>query len=297
MDVLKYRIGFGDGLRSAAKDLDRRRFDLISTHYPPFDMVASLTHIPHYLHDPGIPSLGTFRYPKDALFWSKVNFSRMVSGRNARCVLPASNYLGSEFRRKYFYRGPMEVLPYGIDFPDYAKREVPFSKYILYVGRHTPYKGVHTLIEIFKEVKEQVPDASLLTIGNADAGYEERLSALASGIGGAHMLGYVPDVWPYYQNASVYATCSSWEGEDRPVIEAQYMGKPAVAFNNCSHPEVVEYGALAADKRSFKEALVKYLSGDYTSSSVSGRIGARFSVETMANRFIGIVRRREGAGE
>ena len=59
---------------------------------------------------------------------------------------------------------------------------------------------------------------------HADAGYEERLSALASGIGGAHMLGYVPDVWPYYQNASVYATCSSWEGEDRPVIEELARG-------------------------------------------------------------------------
>lgn len=293
-DVIRYRIGAGSGtgIFSAARDLDEKRFDLISTHYPPFDLVAAMAHTPHYLHDPGIPPFRTFKSIKDKLFWSKVNGARLFSARNARCVLPVSNYLGREFRRKYFYRGPMEVLHHGIDFPENEPEgDVPFKKYILYVGRHTPYKGVHTLMEIFGEVKKEIPDARLVTIGNADAGYGERLGSLASRIGGVHMLGYVPDAWRYYRGAAVYATCSAWEGEDRPVIEAQYMGKPAVTFDNCSHPEVVLHGTRARDREDFKQALVRYLSEDHTDHTVRDTVKERFSVQRMAERFMDIVKR------
>jgi glycosyltransferase involved in cell wall biosynthesis len=291
-DVIRYRVGMGTGIFSAARDLDRASFDVISTHYPPVDLVASMTHIPHYMHDPGIPPFSTFSTVKDKWFWSKVNSSRLISLRNVRCVLPVSEYLGGEFRRKYLYRGPIETLPHGIDFPSGdVEGEVPFKKYILFVGRHTPYKGVHALMEIFEEVKKEVPDASLVTIGKVDDGYRELLESLSSRIGGIHMLGYVPDVWRYYKNAAVYATCSEWEGEDRPAIEAQYMGKPVVAFDNCSHPEVVLHGTLAHDRAEFKDALVGYLTGDHDNPGVREKIKERFSIQRMAGRFMDIVRR------
>lgn len=290
-DVIRYRIGGGAGIFAAARDLNKKKFDIISTHYPPLDLVASMTHIPHYMHDPGIPPFGTFSTVKDKWFWSKVNSSRLLSIRNVRCVLPVSKYLGEEFRRKYRYRGPMETLPHGIDFPQGdTEGEVPFKKYILYVGRHTPYKGVHTLMEIFEEVKKEVPDASLVTIGNIDGGYKERLRSLSSRISDIHMLGYVPDVWRYYKNAAVYATCSEWEGEDRPAIEAQYLGKPVVTFNNCSHPEVVLHGTLANDRAEFKKALIKYLTLDHTDLKVREKIKERFSVQRMAGLFMDIVK-------
>jgi glycosyltransferase involved in cell wall biosynthesis len=292
IDVIRYRIGAGTGIFAAARDLDRANFDIISTHYPPVDLAASMTRIPHYMHDPGIPHFGAFSTIKDKWFWSKVNSSRLLSLRNVRCVLPVSKYLGDEFRRKYFYRGPMEALPYGIDFPTCdAEGEVPFKKYILFVGRHTPYKGVHALMEIFEEVKKEVPDASLVTIGNVDDSYRERLESLSSRIGDIHVLGYVPDVWRYYQNAAVYATCSEWEGEDRPAIEAQYMGRPVVAFDSCSHPEVVLHGTLARDRAEFKEALVGYLTGDYADPGMREKIEERFSMQRMVGQFMDIVKR------
>jgi glycosyltransferase involved in cell wall biosynthesis len=291
-DVLRYRIGAGAGIFAAARDLDKANFDLISTHYPPFDLVASMTHIPHYMHEPGIPPLRTFSSAKDRVFWSKVSSSRLFSLRNVRCVLPISEYLGREFLRKYLYHGPMEVLPYGIDFPSEGPAgDNPFKKYVLYIGRHAPYKGVHTLMDIFQDVKKEVSDARLVTIGNMEKGYKDRLEALASKIGGVHMLGYVPDVWPYLRDASVYATCSAWEGQDRPVIEAQYMGKPAVTFDNCSHPEVVVYGTLARDREEFKEALIKYLSSDHTDLAARDRIRERYSMRRMAGQFMDIVKR------
>jgi glycosyltransferase involved in cell wall biosynthesis len=291
MDVLKYRIGFGDGLLGAAKDLDRRRFDLISTHYSPFDLIASRTNIPHYLHDPGVPPLRTLRSLGEKRFWAIVNTSRLLSVDNVRCVLPISAYLGKEFKRKYHYAGRMEVLPYGIQFPEHEPAgEGTYGKYILYVGRHTRYKGVHTLFEIFREVKREVEGAHLITIGTQETEYGERLEALASEIGDIHMLGYVPDIWGYYKYASAYATCSEWEGQDRPVIEAQYMGKPAVTFDNCSHPEVVMHGTLARDRQEFKNALIKYLAEDGTDASLREKVVEKYSIQGMSDKFLRIVK-------
>ncbi|WP_174591718.1 glycosyltransferase family 4 protein [Methanocella conradii] len=291
IDVLKYRIGFGDGILGAAKDLDKHHFDLISTHYSPFDLIASRTRIPHYLHDPGVPPFKKLRWIREKRFWAIVNTTRLLSAGKAQCVLPISDYLGREFKRKYCYGGRMKVLPYGIQFPvQEPSGEAAYKKYVLYVGRHTRYKGVHTLFEIFREVKKEVGDVHLVTIGTQEAGYKERLEALASEIGDVHMLGYVPEVWNYYKHASVYATCSEWEGQDRPVIEAQYMGKPVVAFNNCSHPEVVFHGMLANDRKEFKDALIKYLKEDNTDMSVRKKVEEKFSIEGMADKFIDIVK-------
>jgi 1,2-diacylglycerol 3-alpha-glucosyltransferase len=290
-EVLKYKIGFRSGLLSTAKDLDKRQFDLISTHYSPFDLIASMAHIPHYLHDPGIPPFNLMNGLKDKRFWAIVNTTRLISARNPSCVLPISDYLGKEFKRKYAYGGRMRTLPYGIDFPaNMPAGKAPFDKYILYVGRHAPYKGVDKLIEIFSEVKREIgEDVHLITIGNHDGKNRKYLEALASKTGNVHMLGYVPDIWSYYANCSVYATCSLWEGEDRPVIEAQYAGKPVVAFNNSSHPEVISYGDLANNKEEFKNALIRCLEDKKPNTSISSSIFERYSLQKMADRFTGIV--------
>ncbi len=293
INVLRYDISLRSGILKTAKDIDSKKFDLISTHYSPFDLVASLTHTPHYLHDPGVPAFNLMRGMNDKRLWASVNVMRFLSARNIRCALPISNYMGREFTRKYLYKGCMETLPYGIEFPKHdPEGSVPFENYILYVGRHTPYKGVHTLIEMFGEIRKDVGEnVHLVTIGNADdRAYKERIESLAAKVGNVHVLGYVQDVWKYYANASVYATCSSWEGQDRPVIEAQYMGKPAVTFNNCSHPEVVLYGSLANGREEFKKALIEHLICPGKDSAIRSKVVDAFSLGKMADRFMSIVK-------
>ncbi len=284
----------------AAQALKKQGFDYISTHAPPMDIVASMTGIPHLLHEPGTIQAGLIRNLPEVYNWSVVNGSRLISARKAWAVLPVSQYMASEFRRKYFYRRRMEVLHHGIDFPsaDPAPAGGEFGRYVLYVGVHRPYKGVHELMEIFGEVKNELGDGvHLVTIGKKDdKGYYEGLKALAGKIGNIHMLGYVPDVWAYYAGATVYANCSRWEGEDRPVLEAQYMGKPAVTYDNCSHPEVVFYGSLAKDRRAFKQALVEHLSSARSDPAVRRKVADEFSIKSMVKRFVGIVKKYESRG-
>ncbi len=281
-------------MRQLARELEGQKFDFISTHISPMDIVAAMTKIPHLLHDPGVIPARLIGSWADLYNWSLVNSCRLLSARKLAMALPISDYLGREFRKKYLYRGKMSTLPYGIDFSGAEVEPIGdhFGKYILFVGKHRHYKGVHELIRIFGEVKKEMgDDVHLVTIGTPDSkDYGDRLNALAKKTGNVHMLGYVKDIWPYYAGASAYATCSRWEGQDRPVIEAQYMGKPAVSFNNCSHPETVIYGSMANDSREFKEALSGYLSADRTDLSVRPKIVERFSTGSMVSQFIKIIK-------
>jgi glycosyltransferase involved in cell wall biosynthesis len=280
-------------MRRVAREIARQKFDLISTHYPPFDLVASMSGLPHFLHDPGVPPASIIRKPSDLYLWSIVNGARLIAARTAKAVLPISQYLSKEFRKKYLYDGPMHVLPYCIDFPEHLPEpaELPFDEYVLFVGRHTPYKGVHKLIDIFSEInKTRGHDLHLVTIGLGDPGYMEVLRKKAAKTGNVHMLGFVPDVWPYYTGASVYATCSAWEGQDRPAIEAQFAGKPVVAFNNCSHPEVVIYGSLACGDEDFSRSLANYLDQDKDDKGVKEHVKSLYSASGMVDNFFSVVR-------
>ena len=133
---------------------------------------------------------------------------------------------------------------------------------LLYVGRISPHKGVHLLLESFKLVKEEIPSATLVIVGkHTFAKYSQQLQKKASEIGGVVFAGFIPDedLPAFYGACDVYATCSLWEGFDIPIVEANACGKPAVAFNIGSHPEVLKKGTLVeeGDVKGFADAVVK----------------------------------------
>ena len=65
----------------------------------------------------------------------------------------------------------------------------------------------------------------------------------------------------YYAACNLYVTASLWEGFNLPVAEAQACGKKVVAFNVCSHPEVVKDGILVKkdDFDGFADAIIRLL--------------------------------------
>ncbi|MCX5997093.1 MAG: glycosyltransferase family 4 protein [Chloroflexi bacterium] len=136
---------------------------------------------------------------------------------------------------------------------------------ILCVGQLIPSKGMHLLIEAFKRVKADFPDAQLIIVGKAVfPGYLKKLRDMA----GDSVI-FAQDVpaheLPYYYSAcDIYATATLWEGFNIPLIEAQACGKPVVAFDIGPHPEVIDNGVTgilvpASAIAEFSSAIIKLL--------------------------------------
>ena len=73
----------------------------------------------------------------------------------------------------------------------------------------------------------------------------------------------------FYSACDCYVTASLWEGFDMPVVEAQACGKSVVAYDVCSHPEVVKKGILvkAKDTKGFATAILKIISKNLNNST------------------------------
>ncbi|MBW2993736.1 glycosyltransferase family 4 protein [Candidatus Woesearchaeota archaeon] len=140
------------------------------------------------------------------------------------------------------------------------------SPMCLYVGRISPHKGIHLLIKAFNLVLKGVPDAKLLIVGKKTFGkYAKELEKLAEKINRDAIIftDFVPDkeLPGFYAASEVYTTATLWEGFDMPAVEAQECGKKVVAFDLCSHPEVVKNGVLIEPKNinKFAEAVINII--------------------------------------
>jgi 1,2-diacylglycerol 3-alpha-glucosyltransferase len=133
---------------------------------------------------------------------------------------------------------------------------------LLFIGRIIPQKNLHLLIEVFNLIKKEVPTAKLLIVGrHDDEEYCGRLLKMADN--SVIFEENVPDeeMPLYYAACDVYVTCSTLEGFNLPLVEAQACGKPVVAFDIGPHREVVRKGHLVKpyDLVSFKEKVVELL--------------------------------------
>ncbi len=133
---------------------------------------------------------------------------------------------------------------------------------ILFVGRITPTKNIHSLIPAFEIVKMRVPSAKLIVVGRCyNNQYAEGL--MKDSDPNVIFAGFVPDeeLPNYYAACDVYATCSLVEGFNMPLVEAQVCGRPVVAFDIGPHKEVVKNGILVPERRlnEFGEALIDIL--------------------------------------
>ena len=166
----------------------------------------------------------------------------------------------------HFGRGPKDaslLLRYGL----YGKRT------ILFVGRMAGNKRVDLLVEALAHVRERVPNAALLLVGDerSNPAIEEsvlraRQRATELGVTNAVIFtGAVGDLPLYYRLADVYASASLHEGFGVPLIEAMASGVPVVASRATAHPWVVgEAGLLAepGNAADLADKLIQVLSDD-----------------------------------
>lgn len=178
-------------------------------------------------HCPGHPN--TIKgYTKHILF----HFSPIHANVRLACSTPAGEY---QFRKE-----PFEVVPNGIDverfrFSEQSRRDVRSrldleGRFVVgHVGRFYCEKNHPYLLKIFQALRERVPDAVLLLLG--DGALMEQTKALARKLGlenSVRFMGVIRDCAPYYQAMDAFVLPSIYEALPLTGIEAQCAGLPCL---------------------------------------------------------------------
>lgn len=135
--------------------------------------------------------------------------------------------------------------PTGFDLPA-QDVQLPFSRYLLYVGRQPRYKNIRALAEVFQKLVDRYPDLGLVLAGSRnDASDINERAFRKRGFRNIHFTGRVSEgelSW-LYKNGLAYVFPSYYEGFGLPGLEAMSLGLPVASSDRTCLPEV--YGDAA----------------------------------------------------
>ena len=112
------------------------------------------------------------------------------------------------------------------------------------VARLDPVKDLQSLFEALALVRQSLPAAHLLVVGDGpERGALEARAAQADLAGSIRFLGMRPDVKALLPAADLYVNSSISEGISLTILEAMASGVPVVATSVGGTPEVIDEGA------------------------------------------------------
>jgi glycosyltransferase involved in cell wall biosynthesis len=110
-------------------------------------------------------------------------------------------------------------------------------------GRLEPQKGQDLLIKVARKLKAKEYDFEILMAGEGKL--KEQLMQKAQQEGVAEQLrflGFVENMPQFLNSIDIFLLPSHWEGFGYVIAEAMYCGKPVIAFNVSSNPEIINEG-------------------------------------------------------
>jgi glycosyltransferase involved in cell wall biosynthesis len=238
--------------------------------------------------------------------------------RKVDLVIGVSQYITEKIRRRFpQFAKRCKTIYNGVDVTTFVKEngnsapKKNDTKQLLFVGRVSPEKGVHVLLEAFQKVLNQYPQAQLKLVGSPYALPIERLIALSddpkeidlkrfySGSYNSHLRNqlsqgaashvFFAGSFPhkllinFYRNADVCVVPSVVnEPCAMPVLEAMATSVPVVATRSGGMPETVvdgETGLLVerGDASALSEAILRLLSDERLRASM-GKAGRKRAV-------------------
>lgn len=108
------------------------------------------------------------------------------------------------------------------------------------VGRLAPQKNQSALLYLAKKLKEENLNFQMIIAG--DGKLKPELVKLSQELNLENEVifkGFEEDVHSFMKNINIFILSSLWEGFGYVLAEAMFAGKPIVAFNNSSNPEIV----------------------------------------------------------
>jgi glycosyltransferase involved in cell wall biosynthesis len=161
---------------------------------------------------------------------------------------------------------PSLVIPNGVDLSKFvpsgrAKSQEPI---LLYVGSMHYYPNIDAMLYFFEAmyqpIRRAVPDIRVQIVGHNPPPAIQQLARLP----GVEVTGTVPDVWPYYDQATVFIVpLRLGSGTRLKIIEAMAMELPVVSTTIGAEGLDIRPGEnilIADDAVSFVECVVQLLS-------------------------------------
>lgn len=123
------------------------------------------------------------------------------------------------------------------------------ESYILFVGTFEPRKNIPGLLEAYKLLRQDMPDAPLLVLVGRRGWLYEEIFARVEALHLADNLIWLEDTADadmpaIYNGADVLVLPSHYEGFGLPALEAMACGTPTIVANRSSLPEVVGKAGL-----------------------------------------------------
>ena len=191
----------------------------------------------------------------------------------------------------------------GVDYEHFNPRKYDGNKvrkkhslqknYVMLVyGRPGPSKGIEYAIMAMKEISERIPNAKMLLILSRDKQYAGKYLQLLRLINRRGLNDRIINVEPvthsqlpeYIKAADCVIVPSVSEGFGYTAAEAAAMGKPIVASNTTSLPEVVSGKHILIEPRNSKEiaaAVTSIHSGKYHKTQLK-----RFTIEENVSSYV-----------
>lgn len=250
-------------------------YDIVVSHQYPMNLIAYSAkkkyNVKYIYHNHGIGYSRLFGNIFERIYMRLFAFFNRLSLKNADSIVSISKFMQSELKREAGLES--KVVYNKIDKKRFRKnldgsrirKKLGIKKnekLLLFVGRLSPHKNIHALLEIFEIISKKLPSTKLLIVGKPTfSGYYKMLKKTANK--NVIFKEFADDKeLPYYYAASdLYVTASLWEGFNLPAAEAQACGKRVVAFDVCSHPEIVKNGILVKkdNLEEFANAAIKLL--------------------------------------
>lgn len=189
-----------------------------------------------------------------------IKFGEKMAAKHADEIIVLSKNIQDYFKKEY--NRDTHYIPNGVDKPKIEKANIIKKKYklekddyILFLGRLVPEKGIHYLIEAFKNVKT---DKKLVIAGGSSDtdSYFQKLKDKAKEDDRIIFTGFVQgkELEELYSNAYIYCLPSDLEGMPLSLLEAMSYG------NCCLTSDIPECATVIEDKGvTFKKSGIKDL--------------------------------------